>query len=218
MNPWILIIASLIGLILLYAALFYLASLVRQGSPFRIWLSYLGPRIRSRLSLYVPARTTEPNQRSLYPKNLESPKPEAAKPAPSPAATKPAKQPVRPVRKKSVPPASLPAMTAPSSEPLSRQVARQAAAERRRLWVKYLDEGHRQTADKLDIYRVTIGGNLHAWFCLKRKRDTLRRGRIVAWQILDETYERSPSMEQWARWATLLGLSKRLGYMFNRQP
>ena len=218
MAPWILIIASLVGLILLYAALFYLTSLVRQGSPFRIWLSYLGPRIRSRLRLYMPARATEPSQRSLYPKNPEPSKPEPTKPARSSAAAKPAKQPVRRVRKKSAPPTRLPAMTAPSSEPLPRQIARQAAAERRRLWVKYLDEGRRQTVDKLDIYRITLGGNLHAWFCLKRKRDTLRRHRIVAWQVLDETYERSPSMEQWARWATLLGISKRLGGMFNRQP
>jgi hypothetical protein len=210
MDPWILIIASLVGLILLYAALFYLASLVRQGSPFRIWLSYLGPRIRSRLRLYVPTRATEPNQRSLYPKNLEPPKPEPAKPAPSPTATKPAKQPVRPVRKKSAPPARLPAMTAPSSEPLSRQIARQAAAERRRVWIKYLDEGREPVVDKLDIYKATIGGHLLAWFCMKRKRDTFPRHRIVAWQILDETFEHSDTLAQWARREAIFGIPARL--------
>jgi hypothetical protein len=160
--------------------------------------------------LYVPARATEPNQRSLYPKDLEPPKPEPAKSAPSPAATKPAKQPVRRVRKKSAPPTRLPAMTAPSSEPLSRQTARQAATERRRVWIKYLDEGRAPIVDKLDIYKATIDGHLLAWFCMKRKRDTFSRHRIVAWQILDETFERSDTLAQWARREAILGIPARL--------
>lgn len=214
MDSWILIFAFLVGLILLYAVYFYLASLVRQGSPFRIWLSYLGPRIRSRVGLYVPARATKPNQRSLYPKNLEPPKPEPA--APPRSAAKPAQQPVRPARKKSAQPASLPAMTAPSSTPFSRQVARRAAAERRRVWIKYLDRGKTTVVDKLEIYKTTIDGNLLAWFCSKRKCETFLRRRVVAWQLLAETFEHSDQVEQWARREAMLGLPKRLYWLLKK--
>lgn len=210
MDPWILIIAFLVVLILLYAAFFYLASLVREGSSFRIWLSYLGPRIRSRLSLYMPTRATEPNQRSLYPKNLAPPKPEPATPAPSPTATKSANQPARPARKKSAPRADLPAMAGPSSKPFSRQAAKQAAAERRRVWIKYLDGGRTPVVDKLEIYQTTIDGNLLAWFCSKRKCETFLRRQIVAWQLLNETFERSDQVTRWARREARLGLPKRL--------
>ncbi|MBM4134165.1 MAG: hypothetical protein FJ245_10385 [Nitrospira sp.] len=210
MDPWILIIAFLVVLILLYAAFFYLASLVREGSPFRIWLSYLGPRIRSRLSLYVPTRATESNQRSLYPKNLESPEPEPAKAAPPPSAIKPAKQPVRPTRTKSTSPPSPSAMASPSAKPFSRQTAKKAAAEQRRVWIKYLDGGRTPVEDKLEIYQTTIDGNLLAWFCSKRKYETFLRRRIVAWQLLNETFDRSNQIEQWARREAMLGLPKRL--------
>lgn len=218
MNPWVLILAAIAGLILLYALFFYLASIVQEGSPFRIWLSYLGPRIRSRLTLYIPRRNTEEYQRSLYPKDLPAPKePDPPKP-PAPVAH-PKKPAPTPTSRKPAPlPATLPAMTAPCSDPLPSQTARHAASEQRRLWVKYLNEGNQQVEDKLEIYRATVWGHLHVWFCYKRKRDTLPRDRIVAWQILNEHFERSPAMEQWARRASLTHFVKRFRHILTRQP
>ncbi|MDE3018155.1 MAG: hypothetical protein KGO52_03670 [Nitrospirota bacterium] len=218
MNPWVLILAALAGLILLYALFFYLASIVQQGSPFRIWLSYLGPRIRSRLTLYIPRRNTEEYQRSLYPKDLPVPKdPDQPKPsAPVAHAKKPAPKPT--IRKPVPLPATLTTMAAPRSGPLPSRIARQLADEQRRVWVKYLNEGQQQVEDKVEIYSATAWGHLHVWFCFKRKRDTLPRNRIVAWQILAEHFERSPAMEQWARRASLAHLVKRLRHIFTRQP
>lgn len=102
--------------------------------------------------------------------------------------------------------AHMTAMTDPSSEPFPVETARQAMHERQRVWVKYKDDHNREAVEKVEIYKVTLGGHLRAWFAFKRKRGTLRRNRILSWRLLDERFEHSAYMEQWARWAGLRSL------------
>jgi len=217
MNLWVLIVLLSLGLIAIYGLFFYLASVFGPGSPLRIRLSYLGTRIHSWVSRRASRPRSMPAQPSHYPHNPEPPRQNApTRPAaPAGALKAPAtKTPASPTPSLSD---ALPAMAAPTSQPLSLQTARQAMRARRRVWVKYLSADNEEVVDKLDIYKATVGGNLYAWFSMKRKRDALGYHRILAWQVLSETFERSPHLERWARWEPMLRMPKRLGSMLKRE-
>lgn len=211
MDPWLLIFLFIVALLLAYALAFYLGSLLNPGSPLRIRLAYLWARATNRLHNRQSSGGTESYRRTLYPTGQPAGQESSApsKPQEIPAQPKPERQPAR----TNVPrPAT---GTVPSAEPLSRHTVSQAIAERRRLWIKYLDGGRAPVTDKLEIYRTTIDGMLLAWLHSKRKCDAFPLRRIVAWQLLDETFERSEQVERWATREARLGLPKRLYHLWH---
>lgn len=229
MEQWMWFVIIPLSLLLIYAIFFYLASMLQQGSLLRIRLSYFASSIREKLSTLTSRPKAAPSM-PIPPSEIRSPasptmpsipQPVSLKPAPpKPVAPKPA--PLKPaivkeaVKKEAVKPEVRPSMTVPTTEPLSFQVAKQAAEERQRIWIKYRDEDHRETEEKIEIYRATIGGGLWVWCCLKRTRSTLRRNQIIAWRLLNERFERTPYLEQWARWGELSYLPSWLSKIFQK--
>ncbi|MEW6543599.1 MAG: hypothetical protein AB1411_08300 [Nitrospirota bacterium] len=218
MSHWIVILAISVGLLVVYALVFYLSSLLARGSLFRIKLSYFfesvlpqpkaGPaRSKSDAAPAPPAPSNRRKAESARP----APRPEAAAPSPSepqaPAPPPPKKQGIVMRR-----------MPKPSAAPFTLRDAREAAASQQRVWVKFTNDFNRDDEDKLEIYRATRGGSLFVWFCYERKRGTLRRNRITAWQLLEERFDRSAHLAEWARWQGLKGLPHRMAALLRRQP
>lgn len=91
-------------------------------------------------------------------------------------------------------------MTAPSSAPFLRRYARQAARDRRRMWIKYREPSGEVIERTVEIYQTTVTGHISGWCRSQRSRSTFRRDRILAWQLLQEQFERSGGMQAWSRW------------------
>lgn len=91
-------------------------------------------------------------------------------------------------------------MTAPSSTPFLRRYARQAARQRRRVWIKYREPHGELIERTVEIYQTTLTGHISGWCRAQRSRCTFRRDRILAWQLLNEPFKRSDGMEGWSRW------------------
>ncbi len=228
MEQWVWFVIIPLGLLLIYVLFFYLGSMFQRGSLLRLWLDYYADSIRqalgsltSRLKTLPPkqaapqeahplASPAMPNSRPVGPQPA-SPRPQTMKPvSPKPAASKPA------IVKKTLPPAAKPVMTVPTTEPLPYRIAKKAARERQRLWIKYRNEEDDEEEEKIEIYRAAIGGGLWVWCCFRHTRSILSRNRIVAWRLLDERFERSPHLEQCARWGDLIYLPSWLGRMFQK--
>jgi predicted DNA-binding transcriptional regulator YafY len=210
---WVLLISG--TLLIIYLLFFYLSSIFRRGSPLYIHLSYyakpflrqlrsLGPRLKTlipkpKLALAKPlGRQTFSKAEAAKPSKLRDvlPKAESVKSTP---ARKQEEQGT--VRK----PDTRPGFAGPTTEPFSLTAARQAVKEQRRVWIKYKDHNNYQSEEKVEIYRATAGG-LRVWGCSTRKRDSLRRHRVIAWHVLDERFERTPHLEQWASGVGLIDL------------
>lgn len=91
-------------------------------------------------------------------------------------------------------------MTEPSTKPFLLRYARQAAKERRVLWIRYREPDGEVMEEKVEIYQTMWNGNISGWCRLQRRRSTFQQDRILAWQLLDERFERVANMEQWAQW------------------
>jgi predicted DNA-binding transcriptional regulator YafY len=91
-------------------------------------------------------------------------------------------------------------MTSPSTAPLLRRHARQAARDRRRMWIKYREPSGEVIERTVEIYHTTVTGHISGWCRSQRSRATFRRDRILAWQLLHEQFERSDGMQAWSRW------------------
>lgn len=105
---------------------------------------------------------------------------------------------VRAFRERTGPP--LKPMTAPSVEPFLRRYARQAAREHRRVWLKYRYPDGQVSEGTVEIYHTTWSGHISGWCHTQHRRCTFRRDGILAWQLLDERFERSNTMELWSVW------------------
>ncbi len=105
---------------------------------------------------------------------------------------------VRAARERIGPP--LQPMTAPSVEPFLRRYAQQAAREHRRVWLKYRHPDGQVSEGTVEIYHTTWSGLIRGWCHTQNRRCTFRRGGILAWQLLDERFERSNNMEAWSEW------------------
>lgn len=96
--------------------------------------------------------------------------------------------------------APLQPMTAPSAKPFLGRYARQAARDHRRVWIKYREPNGQVLESTVEIYHTTWTGHIVGWCRPQRSRRTFQRGRILAWQLLNEQFERSSDMERWSRW------------------
>jgi len=96
--------------------------------------------------------------------------------------------------------APLPAMTAPGTGPFPRGYARRAVRERRRVWIRYRDPRGEVIERTVEIYRTSLTGHISGWCRAQRSRCTFRRDRILAWQLLNQTFTRSDEMQGWSRW------------------
>lgn len=93
-------------------------------------------------------------------------------------------------------------MTVPSTKPFPIHYAKQAAREQRLVWVKYQNPDGRVTEGQVEFYRVTWKGEILGWCRTRRCRCTFKRDQVLAWQILDERFDRIRNMEHWARWTS----------------
>ncbi len=99
-------------------------------------------------------------------------------------------------------------MTAPNTGPFLLRYARQAAREQRLVWIRYRLVDGPVVEGLVEIYHTTWTGQISGWCRLRRRRCAISIKQILAWQLLDERFERAPNMEQWARWK---GWSARAG-------
>jgi hypothetical protein len=95
---------------------------------------------------------------------------------------------------------SLHPMTAPSVEPFLLRYARQAAKERRVVWIRYVEPDKEVIEEKVEIYQTMWNGSISAWCDHQHSRCTFHRSKVLAWQLLDERFEQVPSMGRWAQW------------------
>lgn len=105
---------------------------------------------------------------------------------------------VRAFRERTGPP--LTPMTTPNVEPFLRRYARQAAREHRRVWLKYRHPNGQVSEGTVEIYHTTWSGHISGWCRTQHRRCTFRRDGILVWQLLDERFERSNTMELWSVW------------------
>jgi predicted DNA-binding transcriptional regulator YafY len=86
-----------------------------------------------------------------------------------------------------------------SSESFTFQEEKQAADERRRVWISYEDSYGDDSQRKIEIYNAQDDEYLFAWCCLRKGPRTFRRDRIKRWKKLDEQFEFDPLLERWFR-------------------
>ncbi|HEV8540191.1 MAG TPA: WYL domain-containing protein [Nitrospiraceae bacterium] len=91
-------------------------------------------------------------------------------------------------------------MTTPSALPFLGRYARQAAREHRRVWIKYREPNGQVIESTVEIYHAIWSGHIRGWCHPQRCRRTFRKDHILAWQFLNEQFERSAGMERWAGW------------------
>jgi len=94
--------------------------------------------------------------------------------------------------------ASLP-FTTPSSKLPFLDAIQEAAAQRRRVWLKYVDSESRITERKVEIYRPEDKIYLFAWCCLRNEPRTFKIGNILEWKVLDEHFEYNVLVDQYVQ-------------------
>jgi predicted DNA-binding transcriptional regulator YafY len=93
----------------------------------------------------------------------------------------------------------------PTSGPLPPEAAKLAIREQRRLWLRYRDYLGRDITERVEPYHLTWLGTLRGWSVTKSVRRTLASGSVESWRLLDESFQHTPTLERWAKWAWLRG-------------